>query len=147
MSIEILVQVFDGTNGPINGLADDPEIEIRRSDTGAVVVAATAMTDLGGGGFYRFSFTPTIAGLNYAADIDADPLATLQVPAGNRFYGAGFDDQTDEIWRDRGLDPSNPKTATENTPQEDYTEAVPGGGAGITKQSVKVGAVTTQTRT
>ncbi len=146
MSIAITVQVFDA-NGPINGLTDDPVIEIRRGDTGAVVVASTAMTDLGAGGFYRFVFTPTVPALDYAADIDADPLASGQVPAGKRYYGAVFDDQQDELWRDRGLDPANPKTATENTQGSDYTEAVPAGGAPITKQSVKVGAVTTQTRT
>ncbi len=147
MSIAITVQVIDGAAGPINGLADDPEITIIRGDTGAVVQAAIAMTDLVVGGFYRFVYTPTVAGLDYAAEIDADPGATGQVPAGNRYYAVAFDDELDEVYRDRGLDPSFPKTATENTPKLDYTERVPLGGAPITKQSVKVGTVTTQTRT
>lgn len=146
MSIEVQVQVFD-TNGPVNGLADDPEITILRSDTGAVVQAATAMTDLGAGGWYRFTFTPSIAGLGYAAEIDADPLATGQVGNGQRYYGAAFDDQQDEMWRDRGLDPANDKTVTENTPETDYTELEAGAGAAIQKDLVKVGAVTTITRT
>lgn len=145
MSIAINVQVFD-SNGPVNGLADDPEIEIIRGDTGAVVQAATGMTDLGVGGWYRFLFTPTVAGLDYAAEIDADPNATGQVGLGQRYYGAAFDDQQDELYRDRGLDPANAKTTTENTPKTDYTESV-GGGAPLSKQSVKVGAVTTTTRT
>lgn len=146
MSIAITAQVFDG-NSPVNGLADDPEITIYRGDTGAVVQAATAMQDLGAGGFYRFVFTPSIAGLDYAADIDADPLATGQVPAGNRYYAAAFDDQQDELWRDFGLDPANNKTVTENTPKTDYTELEAGDGATIQKDLVKVGAVTTVTRT
>ena len=92
-------------------------------------------------------FTPSIAGLDYAADIDADPLATGQVPAGNRYYAAAFDDQQDELWRDFGLDPANNKTVTENTPKTDYTELEAGDGATIQKDLVKVGAVTTVTRT
>jgi len=147
MSIAITVQVINGASGPINGLADDPEITIYRGDTAAIVQAATAMQDLGNGGFYRFVFTPTIAGLDYAAEVDADPLASGQVPAGNRFYASAFDDEQDELYRDRGLDPLNPKTTTENTAKLDYTEAVAAGGAPISKQSVKLGTVTTTTRT
>jgi len=146
MTIAITVQVYNGS-GPVNGLADDPEITIRRGDTGAIVAGPSAMTDLGGGGFYRFQFTPSIASLDYAASIDADPSVTGQVPDGNRYYASAFDDQRDELWRDRGLDPANPKTVTENVAASDYTESVPAGGAPITKDDVKVGAVTTQTRT
>lgn len=145
--IAITVQVVNGAAGPVNGLADDPEITIRRIDTGAIVIAAAAMTDLGGGGGYRAIFSPTIAGLAYFADIDADPNVTAQVPPGNRYYASGFDDELDELYRMRGLDPANPATATENVPKLDYTERVPLGGAPITLQSVKVGAITTRTRT
>lgn len=146
MTIAITAQVFDAS-GPVNGLPVDPEITVRRGDTGAIVAGPANMTDLGGGGFYRFVFTPTVAGLDYAADIDADPTVTGQVPNGKRYYAAAFDDQRDELWRDRGLDPNNVKDTTENTPKTDYTEAVPAGGAPISKRSVKVGAVTTTTRT
>lgn len=146
MTIAVTVQVFNAS-GPINGLADDPEITVRRGDTGAVVAGPSNMTDLGGGGFYRFVFTPSIAGLDYAADIDADPNVTGQVPDGNRYYASAFDDQQDEIWRDRGLDPANDKSVTENTAETDYTELEAGAGATIQKDLVKVGAVTTITRT
>lgn len=146
MSIAITAQVFDAS-GPVNGLADDPEITVRRGDTGAIVAGPANMTDLGGGGFYRFVFVPAIAALDYAADIDADPLVTGQVPNGKRYYAAAFDDQRDELWRDRGLDPNNVKLTTENTPKTDYNEDVATGGAPIAKRSVKVGAVTTTTRT
>lgn len=44
-----------------------------------------------------------------------------------------------EVWRDMGLDASNPKTITENVPGSDYTEAV----ATITKEVTKSGATTT----
>jgi hypothetical protein len=147
MSIAISVQVINGTSGPVNGLADDPEITIRRGDTFAIVAGPANMSDVGAGGFYRFLFTPTVPGLDYLADIDADPNVTGQVPNGNRYYAVSFDDQQDELYRDRGLDPVNVKTTTENTAKTDYTEAVAGGGAPITKQSVKAGNVTTTTRT
>ena len=58
MTIAITAQIFNAS-GPVNGLADTPEIEIIRGDTGAVVVASTAMVDLGVGGWHRFLFTPT----------------------------------------------------------------------------------------
>lgn len=146
MTIAVTVQVFNAS-GPVNGLADDPEITVRRGDTGAVVAGPSNMTDLGGGGFYRFVFTPSIAGLDYAADIDADPNVTGQVPDGNRYYASAFDDELDEVWRDRGLDPGNDKSVTENTAETDYTELEAGAGATIQKDLVKVGAVTTITRT
>ena len=144
MAIAIKVQVFNA-GSPAPGLAAAPEITVRR-ETGAVVLGPVAMSDIGGG-WYRSVFTPSLSNLDYSAEVDADPGATGQVTAGERYYSVAFDDELDEIWRDRGLDPSQDKTVTENVEGTDYTEAELGAGAGITKQAVKVGSVTTQTRT
>ena len=48
----------------------------------------------------------------------------------------------EELYRDIGLDASNPKTVTENTPDVSYDETA----TGITKQVRKSGSVTTITR-
>lgn len=144
MAIDVIAQITNGGT-PINALADDPEIEILRADTGAVVQAAIAMTDLGSGGLYRFTFTPTVANLSYAFSIDADPNVTSQVPDATRFYGGAFDDELDELYRIRGMDGPN-KTTTENTAESDYTEQENGNGAPIQLDHVKVGGVTTVTR-
>ena len=145
MSIEICVRVTDNSV-PANGLADDPEITIVRTDTQAVVAGPAAMTDQGIGGLYSFNYTPTVPDLKYAFNIDADPNVTGQVTAFERFYGGCFDDQLDEVWRDRGLDPVVNKTITENVVGEDYTELEAGDGATITKSVVKAGGVTTINR-
>ena len=47
-----------------------------------------------------------------------------------------------EVWQDRGLDSSNPKTVLEVTPAADYDEDV----GSIHKDVVKAGATTTITR-
>lgn len=145
MSIRVQVQVTNNSV-PVNGLTDDPEITIRRVDSGAIVAGPSAMTDLGGGGGYTFSFTPSVADLAYFFDIDADPNVTGQVTSFERFYGGNFDDRVDELWRDRGLDPATNKTITENTVDTDYTEDEAGQGAQITKAVTKVAAVTTINR-
>jgi hypothetical protein len=146
MSIEICVRVTNNS-APVNGLADDPEITIVRTDTQAIVAGLAAMVDQGLGGIYTFTYTPTTPDLKYAFNIDADPNVTGQVTAFERFYGGCFDDQLDEVWRDRGLDPAINKTITENTVGEDYTEAELGDGAPITKSVVKAAGVTTINRT
>jgi hypothetical protein len=144
MSIDVQTQVTVG-GVPTNGIADDPEIEIVRTDTGAIVQAAVAMVDLSIGGLYHFVFTPSIANLSYQYSIDKDPNVTNQVQPGERFAWGGFDDELDELYRIRGLDAPN-KTVTENTPDVDYTEAETGDGADITLDHVKVAGVTTVTR-
>lgn len=55
---------------------------------------------------------------------------------------AGQDTKLTEIHRDRGLDSVNPKTITENTPDESYDEDA----TGIAKEVRKSGSVTTVTR-
>ncbi len=142
MSIEICATITNN-NVPVNGLADDPEITIRRTDTQAIVAGPAAMTDQTSGGNYTFLFTPTVPDLGYVYEIDADPGDTGQVTAAERYFGGCFDDQVDELWRDRGLDPVVNKTITENTPKTDYTEVEAGDGAPITKSVTKSGGVTT----
>jgi len=134
------------TNGgtPVNGLTDDPEITIRRTDTGAVAAGPSAMTDQGADGLYTFSFTP-VAGLEYSFLIDADPLATNQVRRFERYYDGGFDNELNDLWNDHGLNPAIDKTITENTPGSDYDEQVLAP-TSIDKAVTRVASVTTINR-
>ena len=84
---EISVNLL-ASNVPVNGLADDPEITIQRLDTGAEVVADSAMTDQTTRGLYTFSFA-SVNGLRYAFLIDADPNASGQVDV--RYWRGAFD--------------------------------------------------------
>lgn len=85
---------------PTNGLTDDPEIQIIRADTGAIVQAFVAMTDLGLSGKYTFPFAPTVT-LDYAFLIDLDPLASGQVTLAERFFDGAFPGNID-ILADQG---------------------------------------------
>lgn len=126
----------------VNGLTDDPEVTIRRVDTGAAVVTGAAMTDEGSDGFYTYDFTP-VAGLSYSFIIDADPNATNQVD--RRYYAESFDNEINDLWNDHGLNPSINKTITENAPNTDYDEAV-ASATPITKSVTVAGSVTTINR-
>lgn len=130
---------------PVNGLTDDPEISIIRLDTDTVVVTDDAMTDTGALGKYRYSFTP-VAGVRYAALIDADPQATGQTDV--RYHEASFDNELNDVWRDQGLDPANAKTVDDNgvADDADIDEDV-AGGTTIHKDVITAGNVTTITRT
>jgi len=131
---------------PVNGLTDDPEITIRRLDTDAAVVTSATMSDQGGNGLYKFAFTAGVLGVAYSFAIDADPSVTGQVDI--RTLGGAFNNEVRDIWNDRGLNPAGAKSITENVPGSDYDEAITDpGGPGIAKDVVKVGAVTTITRT
>ena len=144
---QIVLQVKNG-GVAVNGLVDDPEITIIRLDTDAVVVNAAAMTDQGAGGLYRFSFTP-VAGLEYSFAIDADPNATDQVDERNAF--GAIDNEQNDIWRDRGLDPAQAKTVDDNNVpgNADIDEDVLASGSSplIHKDVLTAGDVTTITRT
>lgn len=85
--MEISVNLL-ASNSPVNGLADDPEITIQRLDTGAEVVADSAMTDQGTRGLYTFTFA-AVNGLRYSFLIDADPQDTGQVDV--RYWRGQFD--------------------------------------------------------
>jgi len=84
---EISVNLL-ASNVPVNGLTDVPEITIQRLDTGAEVVADTAMTDRTTRGLYSFTFAHDPL-LDYAFLIDADPLAAGQVDV--RYWRGSFD--------------------------------------------------------
>ena len=135
---------------PTNGLTDDPEITIRRLDTGAAVVTGSPMTDEGADGLYTFDFTP-VAGLLYSFLIDADPNANGNVPSFERYYDGAFDNEVNDMWRDRALDPSFAKTIDDNgvADDADIDEDVAAGGnsPAIHKDVLTVGNVTTATRT
>lgn len=135
---DIVIQTKSG-GVAVNGLADPPEITILRLDTDAVIVNAAAMSDQAAGGLYKFAFTP-VAGLQYSFSVDADPNTTDQVD--DRNYFGAVDNERNDIWNDRGLNPSVVKTITEVTLGEDYDEAVAAPTA-IAKDVTKVGAVTT----
>ena len=130
-------------NVPVNGLTDEPEINIRRIDTGALVVTAGEMIDRGGDGLYTFNFVP-VAGLNYSFLIDADPQVTGQVDI--RFFDGTFDNESTDLWNDHGLNPSIPKTVTEIAARLNYDEDV-ASPTSIHKDVTKTGTKTTIQRT
>lgn len=132
----------------VNGLTDPPEITILRLDTDAAVVSGAAMTDQGAGGLYRFTFAP-VAGLEYSFSVDADPNVTGQVD--DRNYFGAIDNEQNDIWRDRGLDPGSAKTVDDNgVPDDadiDEDVAADADSPLIHKDVLTVGDVTTITRT
>jgi hypothetical protein len=65
-----------------------PRITIRRLDTGAAVVTAQSMTEVGDGA-YRYTFAPDAA-LEYSVMVDADPLAAGQVGPEERYHFGSF---------------------------------------------------------
>jgi hypothetical protein len=127
---------------PATGLAAAPTLRARRLDTDALEVTDAAMTEVGDG-VYKFVHTPAVDGIEYSYRADGDPTVTGQVPSTVRFQSGQADNKLREVWGARGADPAFPKTVTENTAKEDYTEVADG----MTIDHVKVGAVTTSTRT
>jgi len=91
--MDIVAHIF-AAGVPQNGLAQAPQVQVRRTDTGAIVQAFTAMTDQGADGLYTFAFVPLVT-LNYAFIVDADPTVTGQVPASDRYYAASFGGEID----------------------------------------------------
>ena len=89
---EISVNLL-ASNVPVNGLATVPTITIQRLDTGAEVVADSAMTDQATRGLYTFSFA-SVNGLRYGFLIDADPIAAGQVDV--RYWRGAFDLDTEQ---------------------------------------------------
>lgn len=91
--MDIVAHIF--ANGvPQNALAQTPQIQIRRTDTGAIVQAFTVMIDQGADGLHTFAFA-TDTTLNYAFIVDADPTVTGQVPAGDRYYFGSMGGEAD----------------------------------------------------
>lgn len=126
---------------PLVAPANIPTIRIRRSDTDALVVTDSVMTEVGDGNF-KFRLASPVEGIEFVARADGDPTAVTQVPAGIRFQSGCGDNFAAEVWQNEGLDPANPKTVKVNTPT-DMDEDVDQ----IHKDSITVGDTSTQTRT
>lgn len=75
---------------PVTAPADDPEFTVRRTDTGAIVAGPSAASHIGDG-VWRGTWT-TVAGaiLEYSVFLDADPNATGQVTASERYQVGSF---------------------------------------------------------
>lgn len=91
--MDIFATIFDSAV-PQNGLADDPEIQIT-DDTGTIVQAFVAMTDLGQDGKYLRAFTIPDVARSYTFLVDADPSVTAQIPSADRFYFGAFSGEAD----------------------------------------------------
>ncbi len=94
----IEVTAFFTNNGvPLTSPGDAPEVNVRRTDTGALVATAEAMTELGNGHF-RYTFATADRLLRYVATADGDPNVTGQVTTAER-YAAGVIDPSMEDFR------------------------------------------------
>jgi hypothetical protein len=93
--MDIFATVF-AAGIPQNGLGDDPEIQIS-DDTGTIVQAFVAMTDLTQDGKYFRAFVIPDVARSYTFLVDADPNASVQVPASDRFYFGSFPGEADII--------------------------------------------------
>lgn len=96
-----LIGHFTSAGAPSTGLADAPEITIRRIDTQASVVSGAAMTEIGGGS-YAYSFTPD-AMLNYTILVDGDPSSTGQVDS-RYLFGSLSGSEDDAVSRIQNID-------------------------------------------
>ena len=126
---------------PLVAPAVTPTIRIRRSDTNALVVTDSAMTEVGDGNF-KFRLTAPVEGIEFVARADGDPTAVTQVPAGIRFQTGCGDNFAAEVWQNEGLDPANSKAVKVNS-DTDMDEDVDQ----IHKDTITVGDTSTQTRT
>ncbi|HDL85551.1 MAG TPA: hypothetical protein ENH11_04370 [Candidatus Acetothermia bacterium] len=100
----VTIKVTVTVNGiPTNGLVDAPEIVIRRTDTGAITQASTAMTDHGGDGLYVYEYSFALTdGLKFSFLIDTDPQVTGQVPTAERYFEGTFEhDFKEKLLRNR----------------------------------------------
>jgi hypothetical protein len=93
--MDIFATVF-AAGVPQNGLVDDPEIQIS-DDTGTIVQAFVAMTDLTQDGKHLFAYTIPDVARSYTFLVDADPNVTGQVPTSDRFYFGSFSGEADII--------------------------------------------------
>lgn len=77
--VALLAAFVDASGDPVSALANAPTIQIRRTDTGAIVQAFTAMTFVGDG-TYRYDYTIPSTTESYSFVVDGDPTASGQVP-------------------------------------------------------------------
>jgi len=90
-----VVAHFTNSGSPLTAPAVLPLVDIRRTDTGALVTSAATMFELGGGSFrYTFPATPT---LEYSARADGDPTGANSLPLSFRYAFGAFSG----IWEER----------------------------------------------
>lgn len=83
-----IVAHFTANGTPLVSPTDLPKVDVRRTDTGALVTSAATMVELGGGSYVHvFTTTPT---LQYSARADGDPNTSGQVPIAERFVFGAF---------------------------------------------------------
>ncbi len=78
-----VVAHFTNNGVPLVGPGNVPTIRIRRTDTQALVVTDSDMTEIGDGN-YSFTFVPS-ATLEYTIRADGDPTDSGQTTAGERY--------------------------------------------------------------
>jgi hypothetical protein len=72
-----------------------PTIDIYTTSTGAQIVTAASMTQIGTTALYKYDFTTGVFGTNYAYIITGNAA----IPAGERYaYGSVFQDTPDRIY-------------------------------------------------
>ena len=81
-----IVAFVTNNDAPLTSPTDEPTIRIRRLDTGALVVTDQDMTEIGDG-LWSYSFDESSL-LTYGVRVDADPAASSQVTAAERYYSA-----------------------------------------------------------
>ncbi|HET6417635.1 MAG TPA: hypothetical protein VFG22_15160, partial [Polyangiales bacterium] len=79
-----IVAFVTNNDAPLTSPTDEPTIRIRRLDTGALVVTDQDMTEIGDG-LWSYSFDESSL-LTYGVRVDADPAASSQVTAAERYY-------------------------------------------------------------
>ena len=87
--VDISATFVDNNGDPVGALANAPTIEIRRTDTGAVVLASTAMT-FAGTGTYLYTYAIPSSTEDYSFTINGDPTASGQVPDSQVTKSGGF---------------------------------------------------------
>lgn len=128
-----IVATFVDTNGdPVSALADDPEIQIRRTDTGAIVQAFDAMTFIGDG-TYQYSYTIPSTTEDYSFVVNGDPGATGQVPDSQVTKSGGFS----------GLIDSNESAIDTNLDATVSSRSAPGDAMDLVANAVDSAAVAT----
>jgi len=119
-------------------------------ETGASIpLTVGACVEIGATGLYRLNNSDIVTALTAKTIVVWQMTDAVSNRTDEGFVvvgtdGAGASDPLLDVWRDRGLDPAIPKLINENVIGEDYDEDV---GADLHKDVIKVGSLTTITRT
>ena len=115
---------------PVNGLVDDPEIRIT-DDTGTIVQAFVAMTDLGQDGKHLFAYTIPDTARSYTFLVDADPNVTGQVAGNDRYYFGSFGGEDDIVATSADLANLDAPVSSRATQAQILSDATPFPGANV----------------